>query len=1133
VNIGQTSVLANTSIRALAAVPLRVKDAANGRLFVAYHRPHSFTEDEARYLNAIADSASLRLDNILLFDQIQTTLEETSILYQASRALSDASGPQGILDVVVNYLIQPHVNQVFIALLGSRTWDTPGATVQVVAAWSEDGGVNLQGISLTRDQFPAWNQLATPIVVTIDDVYADDRLDPLERIGVESLDARSVVVIPLRVPQRAIGAIWIGSREPYRHAEREARIYQALAEQASLALEAGHLLEQTERRARQLETSSRVSQTIGQILDLDVLLPQLVHLIRDTFGYDHVQVFLMDEDDNYAVLRASTGEAGRQLLAIKHKLQKKSQSVIGQVTAKGVPQIALDTADAAVVHKPNPYLPLTRSEMALPLITKGKVAGALDVQSNQPNAFGPEDVEVLTTLAAQISVAIDNARLYEDAQQRANQMSFLFDVTTAAASAETLKGALENVAQRLHDTFEPLSVAIYLPQVYVDTISEDNRYTVMQVVALAGAEQPLSEISEVRVNDPHNLIGVVSAELQPMIIGQTADEPRYVPIVTTAQSAMIVPLSSVGQVIGLINMEDSRPHAYDRDTLQVLLALSGSLSAIIQNALLLEQMQRTNEQLRELDRLKSDFLANMSHELRTPLNSIIGFSRVMLKGIDGTLTEMQEQDLTTIYNSGQHLLMLINDILDQAKIAAGKMDLKFAYFEIKPLIESVRSIGIGLVKDKPIQMLAEIAPVLPKAYGDEFRTRQVLLNLVSNASKFTQEGSVTIRAYPVQDEKSSKPMIRVDVLDTGIGIAERDMPLLFEAFRQVDSSLTRTAGGTGLGLPIAKSLIEMQGGTMMVTSKVNAGSTFSIAIPTEPMVNTEQANERDTANEVQQASPTPAKRERVKETLIVPSPQPGGPSAKLMLTKRQVLLIEDSPDLVDQFRRALQREGFEVFAATIPLEAEAMASGLRPTVIIMDVNFAGGKGWNILSRIKERDDTFDIPVVVITLSDESERAYNLGVHSYLQRPFMPEDLTKAVLEAEKESRVERILIIDDQPDSIRLLKQLLNEHGKYRVFSAGSGSEGISMVARRRPDLIILDLRMPEMDGFAVLDELRSNPETAKIPVMVVTGDVVSGDEQQQLANIHVLQKTDINQDTYERFIMGVKAHLEGTNGSN
>src|SRR5262249_4433553 len=217
----------------------------------------------------------------------------------------------------------------------------------------------------------------------------------------------------------------------------------------------------------------------------------------------------------------------------------------------------------------------------------------------------------------------------------------------------------------------------------------------------------------VRLEVDDNLIAESARARRPLIIDNTELQPEYVPVVGGAQSAIVVPLTSGAQLIGLVGLESSELAAYDNDTLTLLLTLSGTLSAIVQNQQLLETVQQTNDQLRELDRLKSDFLANMSHELRTPLNSIIGFSRVILKGIDGPLTEMQEQDLTTIYNSGLHLLNLINDILDQAKIAAGKMDLQFDYFEMKTVIDGVRSIGIGLVKDKPIDTFGDIAPGLP------------------------------------------------------------------------------------------------------------------------------------------------------------------------------------------------------------------------------------------------------------------------------------------------------------------------------------------------------------------------------------------------------------------------------------
>ncbi|MBC7812580.1 MAG: response regulator, partial [Burkholderiales bacterium] len=485
-----------------------------------------------------------------------------------------------------------------------------------------------------------------------------------------------------------------------------------------------------------------------------------------------------------------------------------------------------------------------------------------------------------------------------------------------------------------------------------------------------------------------------------------------------------------------------------------------------------------------------------------------------------------------------------------------------------------RSIGIGLVKDKPIDIRIETAAGLPRAYGDEFRTRQVLINLVSNAAKFTNKGTVIINAYPTQDANTGRDMIRIDVTDTGIGIADKDIPLLFEAFRQVDSSLTRTVGGTGLGLPIAKSLIEMQDGQIIVNSRVNVGSTFSILMPTNPLEKPgtgplselgdgEAPDDTSaTGNRTREVSTTSfsdtlqtphaavsngggeqsdengkgkgkSKKRDTVQTFAVRGGATGPlpPMAMPTHRKREILLIEDNPDMVDQYRRALQREGFDIQTATIPLEATAMASAMHPTIIIMDVNFAGGKGWEILERLSNRDDTRDIPIVVVSLSREEQRIFETGAFKFIQRPFTPDELTEAAREAEQESNTDRILIIDDQPESARLLKQMLDESGRYRVFTAESGGEGISLVARRRPNLVILDLRMPEKDGFEVLEELRTNPETANIPVLIVTGDTLDAAERDQLADTEVMYKTDITEDEHQQFLKGVRTQLSKTNG--
>jgi len=1134
-------------LRGVGFVPMR----SDGVIMLGYQGAHRFDGGSIRFLNALADSAAVVVANITLLDQIQSTLQETSILYQASRALTDADTPADVLRISVDNLQNGAFTSGFIATLTGRSWNVVGASAHVEAAWqaagAEDAGIFTQGVTLTPDTFPAWKLLASPAPLTIDDIQ-NANLSEEEAAALQTLGIQSVAVLPIRAAGRAIGVVVLSSPQTQHFTERDARIFRSFSEQASLRIDAARLLQQTERRARQLATNATVSQIASSILELDMLMPQLVEVIKTSFGYDHVQIFLMDDADKFAVLRASSGEAGRKLLEAGHRLEKGSRSVIGQVTAQGKPVIASDTADSRTVHRPNPLLPSIRSEMALPLILKGQVVGALDVQSAQSNAFDDDDIAVLTTLGAQIAVAIDNAQLFDESRQRANEMGFLFTVTTAAAAAENLDDALVNVAVELRSSLDALSVILYRPERYID--AEENTITILRPVALAGSDQPLSELSEFNLEADQNVIAESARSGQPVNLFELNDVRDYLPVSEGARSAIIVPLYAGTELIGIIVAEDEAPNAYDHSTLTLLLTLSGTLSAIVQSQQLLEQLQRTNAQLRELDRLKSDFLANMSHELRTPLNSIIGFSKVILKGIDGPLTEMQEQDLSTIYSSGVHLLNLINDILDQAKISAGKMDLQLDYFDMKNVVDAVRSIGIGLVKDKAINIVVDVAPGMPKVFGDEFRTRQVMLNLVSNAAKFTREGGITIRTYLVRDPETERYMVRTDVTDTGIGIAEQDLPLLFEAFRQVDSSLTRTVGGTGLGLPIARSLVEMMGGEILVESKLNVGSTFSIIMPTQPKdaepqeiedddvpvlditdtqkfkrgrdtQETSAVSENASADDTSRFPQSPRSRETLEASMLPPLMPP------IMTVKRQILLIEDNPDMVDQFRRALQREGYEVFAASIPLEAEAMASGLHPTLIVLSAGFGDGAGWDILARLHTRDDTVDIPVVLVSLNDDEQRAKEAGAFAFVRRPFIPETLVKAVAEAERDSRTRRILIIDDNPESVRLLQELLLEQENYRIFTAANGMEGISLVARRRPDLVLLDLRMPEMDGFDVIRELRANPETANIPILVVTAESLTTDEQAALTSYSVIYKADLTNGHRHQLGDEVRSKLE------
>lgn len=1068
---------------AQASVPLTVAGRPTGRLIVSFDYPYKFGRVERQFLTTLADQAAIVINNSMLVQQTQDSLEETGTLYQSSRAITDARELSDILSAVIDHAAPPIVSWAMLCRLVTPDWTSPGASLEVVASWDRTGGPDLSGQHFTPDQIPAWVEMASPALVWIEDVAKDVSLSENSRNFYASRNLASVISVPLNTAGRSVGALMLGSSEPWARNEREMRIYTSLADQVAISIENRNLLSQAERRARQLQTSAQVAQAATSILNLNELLDRTVNLIKDSFNYDHVQIFLVNAANTKAELVASTGEAGKQLLAINHSLPVGSVSIIGQATSTGLPQLTADATGARGVHKPNPYLPNTRSELALPLKAKGKILGALDVQSNRPGAFSAEDESILANLADQVAVAIDNARLFELSTQRVEEMRFLFDVTrTATGMAEETEATLVNVAHLIKDNLEALSTSILLLNETGDYVT---RYSI------TGAETTFQEPNTFKLQDMR--FAEVITERRPLIISDIGRaDPEFQKLLPGSNSMVLVPLLAGDHLVGAVTATSAKINAYNEDTVQLLQTLSSTLAAIIQNAQLLEQVQAANVRLREVDKLKSQFLANMSHELRTPLNSIIGFSRVILKGIDGPLSPMQEQDLTTIHESGKHLLNLVNDILDQAKIEAGKMELSYSFFSVAELIKSVMSTAVGLVKDKPVRLHQEIEADLPQVWGDEFRSRQVLLNLVSNAAKFTAQGSITASAFRV--EENGCPMVQLSVTDTGIGIPVDKQESIFEAFSQVESSTARQYEGTGLGLPIAKSLIEMQGGRIWVVSEPGVGSTFSFTLPTsQPKVETPE--EPPVATEI---------AEQVAQAIEqAEAPQPN---------QRIILAIDDEMSIVNLYRRHLVRSGYEIIGGG-PEEAEELAITYQPRVILLDVNMPRLSGWDVLARLKDRDETFEIPVIICSVETDKERAFRLGAADYLVKPIEEQTLIQTVKRVELERDRRKILIIDDQPDSIRLVRDALAADERFVIIEAVGGAQGVDMVNHHWPDLIILDLRMPEMDGFAVLDQLQSNPDTATIPVLVVTADDLTEEERQRLAHANVYQKQTTNAD--------------------
>ena len=557
----------------------------------------------------------------------------------------------------------------------------------------------------------------------------------------------------------------------------------------------------------------------------------------------------------------------------------------------------------------------------------------------------------------------------------------------------------------------------------------------------------------------HSVIGKVAESMEPTLVNDTDLEPLYLPnpFLLDTRSEVAIPLRIGSRVVGVIDIQSIQIQAFTQDDLSVLQSLADQVAVAIDNARSYELSQQLIKDLREVDQLKSQFLANMSHELRTPLNSIIGFSRVILKGIDGPVSDMQQQDLTAIYNSGQHLLGLINDILDLARIEAGKMELNFEEVHLTDMTTSVMSTAKGLVKEKPIQLIQRIPPNMPSVRGDTMRVRQVLLNLISNASKFTDLGSITVEAS-IQRGPSGKMEALINVVDTGPGISIEDQKKLFQAFSQVDGSATRKSGGSGLGLSICANLVQLHGGRIGVHSAVGGGSTFWFTLP------------------------------------LYNQPQeeiPGG--------MKVVLAIDDDPQVIGLYERYLNPQGYYVVPLTDPSKAKEHVLRIKPYAITLDIMMPNKDGWSVLTDLKSDPLTRAYPVIICSIMEQADKGFSLGAADYLVKPILEEDLVCALDRLNKDGTIHEVLVIDDDPNDLRLIEKILSQHGHYKPILAEGGRKGWEAINRKTPDAIILDLFMPEMDGFTILEKLRESSILRDIPVLVVSGGGLTNEQQQQL----------------------------------
>jgi signal transduction histidine kinase/DNA-binding response OmpR family regulator len=836
-----------------------------------------------------------------------------------------------------------------------------------------------------------------------------------------------------------------------------------------------HLRRDLAEARKQLAATSEVLSALGgSASDLDAVLGTVVRSARSLCRADVAQIHLMEGELLKLARSSGLSQEGIDYMT-SHPVGADRGSLIGRVSLYGRTQQITDVvADPDYGRIEFQRLAGLRTTLGVPMMLDDELVGVLVVWRTEVDPFGDRETEVLTTFATQAAIAIRQVHLHGALEARQQELSQKVDQLEA----------LGEVGQAVSSSLDPDQVlamiimhAVQLSGTDGGSIFEfDDTDEAFVIRTAYGTSTELVDVlrrTYIGLNE--TLVGRAAKEGRPIQVPDLRNEnlDAHLRQLHDAgwRSLVAVPMLHENRIVGALVVRRRRPGDFSEEICELMQTFASQSALAIHNARQFHELERKRDEVEIASRHKSEFLASMSHELRTPLNAVIGFSEVLLEQMFGDLNDRQGEYLRDILSSGRHLLELLNDILDLSKVEAGRMDIQRSTFPVHETLEY----GLSMVRERAVRheitLSLDVAPEVDLIEADELRIKQVMLNLLSNAVKFTPDGGeVVVRA------RVDGPELVVTVSDTGIGIAPDDRERIFDSFQQAGRGVQQQEG-TGLGLTLSKRILELLGGRMWLETEVGVGSTFGFAIP----LGTTAEPSAQSAEQAPIAGPL-------------------------------VVVIEDDRPSLELLTLYLEGAGVEVVGARDGPSGLETVRRRHPAAVVLDIRLPEMDGWEVLTALKADPVTAEIPVVVVSMLDERGMGFALGAAEYLVKPVSRELVLAALSRVGVLPEAGTLLVIDDDPLALELVTAVLEPRG-WTVLSAGDGETGTAMARSHQPSVVLLDLLMPGMDGFAVAETLRSDSATMAIPIVVLTAKTLTRADRDRLRGriSYVAQKNEFD----------------------